>query len=686
MSDIKNIDWKTFFGLCLFAFIILSLFSGGYYIADKIKGRDFLPSAKDTITALAAIQVGDSIATVQDTTQLKSLTMGEGYTAYLRELGAGGYGGGEFIGTDVAYKDTLDWKHWSIFEHPTSGLNWVRTNEFNRTAENVIKYGAIPNDGLSDSVAFAQALATTRHVYVPRGEFNVGKMYMSYYGQRLEGAGPLSTNLVPLPGTDTLIIVSERQTTIANIGIHGQKYDNIDVCIAYWTDGTGSNPGGTSSTLDNMLIWYFQSTSDTSIAVYLGGGNSITISDCIITRNDINIKTGLNIINANVEIHDCRLGRARYYGIWFLGPGGRTEHTINIIGCTFEQFNYKAEEGFNNYSIPIYLNMPSRQFRLIHTYAELDTSGPLLKVDSDMYEANIDGGYINGYSINDNFIQFADNITVTAAIRNMYLPAFNAPGGDVDSSSYAIGGLDNSNVKVNIYDSQIRQTSVPPGTTVADTINTLIEARPRWYTPEINVGNHATSLMQPTYTARVNAPYGTNVINQFGVIESTGQYWRKSGIGRPRDMNHVVHFYLDSLYLGPQGSWADTLHYVFWYPDSTQNFDPFDMDLKITFVHTVKDSNQWAAYEVKAGAYKHGYISSTDTMSYMSVTELVHSFSSDSLHAPPTATQIFHKNAGRYIGYEWLIIANPLCTSGSFWVWVEGTCTGMKYITHSRAW
>ena len=111
------------------------------------------------------------------------------------------------------------------------------------------------------------------------------------------------------------------------------------------------------------------------------------------------------------------------------------------------------------------------------------------------------------------------------------------------------------------------------------------------------------------------------------------------------------------------------------------------MNLKVTFCHTEKDSNQWAVYEVKAGAYKTGYIHSSDTLSYMTVTELVwNNVGADSTHDPPLAAQIFHKNAARYTGYEWLIIANPYCTSGSFWVWVEGSATNLEYVTYTRAW
>ena len=50
--------------------------------------------------------------------------------------------------------------------------------------------------------------------------------------------------------------------------------------------------------------------------------------------------------------------------------------------------------------------------------------------------------------------------------------------------------------------------------------------------------------------------------------------------------DHIVHFYLDSILLGTEGSANDSIWFSFWYDDSTNfNDGPFSMDLKLYFIH-----------------------------------------------------------------------------------------------------
>jgi len=113
---------------------------------DKVRGRDLLPSAKDTMDARSRTIVSDSIsyAFATDTTALKLLDLPEGRTAYVKDSP----GKGLWTVIDSLYPES-----YSIIatRHPTQGLQWVRNKYLETKSINVLWAGVVGDSTTDDT-------------------------------------------------------------------------------------------------------------------------------------------------------------------------------------------------------------------------------------------------------------------------------------------------------------------------------------------------------------------------------------------------------------------------------------------------------------------------------------------------------------------------------------------------------
>jgi hypothetical protein len=95
---------------------------------------------------------------VADTTALKALEIGEGKTAYLKQLSStNAHGGGWFTVVDSAY---FEMGFGVAFDHPTAAKQWVRTEYLERPSRINVKWcGAMGDDSNDDIEGITLALA-----------------------------------------------------------------------------------------------------------------------------------------------------------------------------------------------------------------------------------------------------------------------------------------------------------------------------------------------------------------------------------------------------------------------------------------------------------------------------------------------------------------------------------------------
>ncbi|WMT39580.1 glycosyl hydrolase family 28-related protein [Paenibacillus sp. D2_2] len=87
---------------------------------------------------------------------------------------------------------------------------------------NVTDYGAVPGDGLDDTVAFQQAIATGKSVFVPAGVYHVQDT-LQIQNQNLVGAGMFVTQIVASnPGVKAPVLKAGRTSVVADLGLSFQ--------------------------------------------------------------------------------------------------------------------------------------------------------------------------------------------------------------------------------------------------------------------------------------------------------------------------------------------------------------------------------------------------------------------------------------------------------------------------------
>jgi hypothetical protein len=628
---------------------------------SKVKWRDLAPQTQKTISDLAvdsaASVIQDSIAFPTDTLALQQLNMDEGRVAEVRD----GAGRGKWTVIDSAYAENKSTSGY-VLSHVSSGFQWLRSEwRDNKGWVNVEWYGADGTDTDSDSAAFVDALSTNRNVYVPAGSFYIKQIKMEGYSQKLTGLNMNYTNLYAYANEDTLIIMANSDQTISNFYFFtNDKYVKRVIVV-----GTVGNPvvGVILERLFMRQLSCHAVYGDTCRAITVGPSNSILIRNSTIVMNDINIE--VNYASHNTSIEQCRLGQARFSGIRINATN--TICTFNVNNCTFEYAGIHAYwKGVTDSSYsakPIWIQSPVLQFRMSQIYVEADTleGTHFLNVEDDV-DLSLDGMYCNSiFGWHDYWASFASGKKIYVNVRNAFVNCFSG-------NKWGVEGIDFEPVNLDIHNSIFRTSAV------RDTVGVIYNARSEDY--------DYTPSDQPTF----EDPAG-NISTEFQNIQSKGQYWRKSGIGEPSKMNHIVHFYVDSIYLGNYGSSADTILFKFWYHDSIwQHYNPFHADIRVTAVDADKDSSYWSVHKIEMGAYIHGYLAAGEDLSYFNVTKLIRNIDSDSLRIPPDSSDFYNvqTTSARYTTFDWYLYSNPNNPSGKFFIWIEGEATNLKKITWTK--
>jgi hypothetical protein len=102
---------------------------------------------------------------VADTTALKALAIGEGKTAYLKQLSSTNTnGGGWFVVADSAYAENLYTRGY-VYSHPTAGYQWLRNDFLQQGHVNLEWYGAIGDGSTDDATSIQNALNSSYAVF-----------------------------------------------------------------------------------------------------------------------------------------------------------------------------------------------------------------------------------------------------------------------------------------------------------------------------------------------------------------------------------------------------------------------------------------------------------------------------------------------------------------------------------------
>ena len=168
----------------------------------------------------------------------------------------------------------------------------------------VTQYNAKPDDGVSDSAAFAQAIATGKNVSFPDGVFIVGRLTLGNQ-QDFVGAG-FGSILQPTDYVDTLIIAVGGfigNFTIATDTIGAVSIDSVANLKACIDIGFGVS----NTRLSNIKIWYPYSAQDTVVGIGFSSASNSSYLD-------------------RMFVYGCNVG---------LRAGGSFQHNINVTNSRF---------------------------------------------------------------------------------------------------------------------------------------------------------------------------------------------------------------------------------------------------------------------------------------------------------------------------------------------------------------
>ena len=513
--------------------------------------------AASALEAMADI-VSDSIAFPVDTTALKLLNMAEGRVAYLKQLSgtdSAGVGAGFFVVTDSLFtysKATYGY----VYKHPTAGLQWIR-DDFNYAVW-VNWYGANGKDGEEasedkDSTAFANALASGHDVYVRDGVFyNIGNHAISGYQQGIYGADRNRSVLVP--GTDDSLmfhITGAHHTVHGFIINTGEDSAQVDLAMKEVLRCEAD-----FLRITNMTIYNCNGGADdsTSAIAFKGGSKAyVTISNCWLVRNDINININGKV--SNLVIDNCQLLSPRYVNLWFNKTANYPQVTnVVVVSNTSMEVNGV----YNRYGTAVKNILVSQFYRGIYftnNYAEVD--GASLGASADnrfliLDEASgivFDGLYVNGQTT-DHLIECTFD---TSAYARGSAYRWSDGGGDANDPHVGNVELRNANI-LGVGDSLIRNLPAETEMTIS-MHNVSIDGLNDYYYGDVQIWKEKYE--------RSNVYYRTR-----GLFYNTVSQWVNSIIFEMTDLNRGGVMTMDaegdiaigpgSLKLGENGAVMDT--------------------------------------------------------------------------------------------------------------------------------
>ena len=136
---------KSLFVLLVCLSLLVGIGQAQVDISGKGTGNT-ITITNDHVTMGAQIQ--DSIATAQDTTQLKTTNSIRCYMQQM-DVDSNAYGGGDFVKVDSAYAENFNG---ICFEHPTAGYQWIRTSYLNDGIVHAVWTGVNGDFAVSDTV------------------------------------------------------------------------------------------------------------------------------------------------------------------------------------------------------------------------------------------------------------------------------------------------------------------------------------------------------------------------------------------------------------------------------------------------------------------------------------------------------------------------------------------------------
>jgi hypothetical protein len=200
----------------------------------------------------------------------------------------------------------------------------------------VLDFGAVGDGSTDDSVAFANAIATGKSIFVPKGTYKAS--FDLKYGQRIFGEGARNCTVLIPPDSATYVIRinailgSKQHCQIENLSI--ENPNNVADCYGIFFSGTDVNQINDSHFVQNIFIYNFK------YGIYVVGR--------LIISTFINVEVGKctkgmyvlsdpaqYAFNLNQFI-ECRFYSCIQEGIKIQGYGAQT---IHFLSCDIELNN-----------------------------------------------------------------------------------------------------------------------------------------------------------------------------------------------------------------------------------------------------------------------------------------------------------------------------------------------------------
>ena len=325
---------------------------------------------------------------VSDTTALKLLSLGEGKTAYLKQLSSTNTsGGGWFVAADSVYDEQYGGVS---FPHPTAGLQWIRIEYEQGLVSNVLWYGADPDSNSESTTAFINAqqmaLVNGSKLFVPGGKykisggFDAGKFYV-YGGIEMQGVmfgrglNRQQSYLFPANDGDSILVISHSTgagisgvgVTISHIQIEGITLSGDSAEVGF------DCSGGQEILVEDMVIRNL-TRADTAWGIVIRDRLTMQFNRVMVERADINLY--INSTNG-IYFNDCRFMRTKLIGTWLVETV-----VTNFFNCDWETNSQaKAPHSSNIHAVLI---------KLQHAVATSITGGYMEAGASDSLEIAID--------------------------------------------------------------------------------------------------------------------------------------------------------------------------------------------------------------------------------------------------------------------------------------------------------
>jgi len=300
---------------------------------------------------------------------------------------------------------------------PTGAVNRP-INEKLAEVVSVKDFGAVGDGTTDDSVAFANAVATGKSIFVPKGTYKCG--FSLATGQRIYGEGARGeTTLTPTGNNATVIIISatsvaKQHCTIENLGILNPN--SFTGCTGIWFQGTNVSTINDNHFVENVYV------SGVQLGVYVTGRLilstfiNVEITTCS-TALYVNTDATTAAFNANCFI-TCRFVNSIQNGFYFTG----WNLSNTFLNCDFESNNTANANSYGG----VYITGKTEELSFLGCYWE--SNGSSVAIDTGTIGNNSYGLYITGTDAYNVLIQNCYMVTSGIMIH-------------MDVSSGVIGGL-----------------------------------------------------------------------------------------------------------------------------------------------------------------------------------------------------------------------------------------------------